>query len=117
MDTIAFYGSIATADAELTSGVLREWLETTALDIKVGRIGVEIVFKGEGRYLYCYETAAERGQAASYLLEGHLEGTLDEARGRLEWLVALFRARSVEARFDYVRVDENGDWLGEELSV
>jgi hypothetical protein len=117
MDTIAFYGSIATADSELASGVLREWLETTALDIKVGRIGVEIVFEDAGFYLYCYEAAAEPGQAASYLLEGHLEGALDEARARLERLVALFRARSVEARIDYVQVDENGDWLGEELSV
>lgn len=116
MDRIAFYGNLKTSDSEAVTRLLRDWLGTDRLDTKVGRMGVEIVHEVEGFYLYCNE-ADRPGMAPFYLLEGHLDGTLDTARARLMELARLCAERNIGRRFEYVQVNEVGDEVSEEYTV
>ncbi|MBZ4422973.1 hypothetical protein [Myxococcus sp. RHSTA-1-4] len=117
MDRIAFYGTLETGDSEAVSRLLRDWLRTERLDMKVGRVGVEIVHEVEGFYLYCHETGSQPGMAPFYLLEGHLDGTLDTASARLKELARLCAERSIGRSLEYVQVNEDGDELSEQFTV
>jgi hypothetical protein len=109
MDRIAFYGNLETGDCEAVTLLLRDWLKTEQLDVKVGRVGLEIVYEVEGFYLYCHEAGSQPGQAPFYLLEGHLDGTLDVANARLKELARLCAERNIGCGFEYVQVNEDGD--------
>jgi hypothetical protein len=117
MDRIAFYGNLKTCDSEVVSRLLRDWLKTGQLDVQVGRVGVEIVHEVEGFYLYCHEAGTQPGRAPFYLLEGHLEGTLDAANARLKELARLCAERNLGCSFEYVQVNEDGDEVSEQFTV
>lgn len=112
-----FHGSIETGDAALIAAALREWLGTNALDEKVRLSGVEMVHEDESSYVYCYDSLATGGRPASHLIEGHLQLAPAEARARFVQLVSSLGARGVSSSVDYVEVDEEGEWLGEEETV
>jgi hypothetical protein len=117
MDRIAFYGTLETGDFEAVSRLLRDWLKAERLDMRVGRVGVEIVHEMEGFYLYCHEAGSQPGMAPFYLLEGHLDGTLDTANGRLKELARLCAQRNIDCSFDYAQVNEEGDEVSEQFTV
>lgn len=117
MEKIAFYGNITTGDAEAVSRLLRDWLKTEQIDVQLGHVGVEIVYEGEGFYLYCHEAGTSPGRAPFYLLEGHQEGTLGAANARLRELARLCAERNLGGSFEYVQVNEHGDEVSEQFTV
>ena len=54
MNKIAFYGSIYSGDYKIVASILKKWLLTDNLDIKIRLSGEEIVYDNEKIYLYCY---------------------------------------------------------------
>jgi hypothetical protein len=117
VERASFHGTIETGDADAVTLVLQNWLKTENLDIRIGRLGVEIVHEDEGLYLYCYEAAAAPADAPFYLLEGRADGALDETGARLQELMKLCRARSIECSAEYVALDETDEEVGEEFTV
>ena len=117
MDMIAFYGHIETDDSKGLSRLLGAWVETRELALKIGRLGVEFVYEDGPFYLYCSEAASGPGIAPSFLLEGHLAGTLEGAELRLRQLSQLCESASLSCRLEYVQVNAAGDEVSEQFSV
>lgn len=116
MSKISFHGSLETGDQERVTSVLKAWAGGP-LQVKVGRIGVEIVFEQPALYLFCHEASTGHDTSPFYLLEGSVLGPLDEAEARLRHLCKLCQDSAVAASIDYVQVDEEGEWLSEELTL
>lgn len=70
------------------------WMQTDKLKLKIKLSADEIV-----------------------LLEGHLFGTLDETKTLLQRLLQLCKGRKISSRFDYARVNEDGDEISEQFHV
>lgn len=117
MDRVSFYGSIKTGDRQIVARLLGDWVKSRELDVRIRLSGVEIVYEDEAVYLYCYEAAIDPGQKPFYLLEGNMAGTLDDANARLSQLLQSCKERGIACTLDYVLVNENGDQVGEELSL
>lgn len=116
MDRAAFYGSIYSGDDQVVAAIFREWLKTDALDIKLRLGGVEIVYD-YGLYLYSYNAAPQEGVPASFLIEGNTSGTLEQVRAQLQQLLQLCKERSLDANFEYVQIDAEGDELSDYFYV
>ncbi|MBB2908922.1 hypothetical protein FHS43_000168 [Streptosporangium becharense] len=114
MNQVSFCGSIDTGDYELVAGLLRDWLRTDALHVKIRLFGEEMTYEDETIYLYCYNALIRPPNAPYFLLEGHTGGTLDEAAGWLRQLTRLCAGRGVSCTIDYQEVDEDGTPVSEE---
>lgn len=117
MDRVAYYGDIDTGDPQVVTRLIQDWLKTEKLSIQVGHVGVEIVYEDEGFYLFCHEAASRPGRAPWYLLEGHMDRTLEAAKAQLRELLLLCRAHDLECSLEYVQVNEDGDEVSEQFTV
>ena len=117
MNRVAFYGSLWTGDYTIAADLLRSWLKTVDLDVKIRLSGEEIVYEDEELYLYCYSAASSQVGEPSFLLEGHTARSLDEARSMLQALSKLCRDQDIEGDFEYVAVNENGDEVSEQFQL
>lgn len=117
MNRIAFYGSLWTSDYTVVVDLIGKWVKTTHLDIKLRLSGEEIVYEDERFYLYCYNAVSSEGVDPSFLLEGNLAGTLDEAGLMLQELAQLCTNHYVAGDFEYVEVNEEGDEVSEQCSL
>lgn len=112
MDKVNFYGSIWTGDHEVVAALIEQWLGVPKVKIRLS--GEEIVYEDPSRYVYCYNAVDVEGVGPSFLLEGHVEGSPDEARELLERLAKACQDRGIKCSFDYVQVDSDGEQIGEE---
>lgn len=117
MNRTAFYGTIYTDDFEVVKRILKKWLGTEALDVKIRLSGEEITYETEEFYLYCHNAIGSQGITPYYLLEGNTSLGLDETRYRLEKLLSLGKAENVVATFEYVEVNDAGEEVTEEFRV
>jgi len=117
MPRIAFYGVLHTGDPFLIADVLGAWVKAGKLPHKVRLGGVEMTHEDAGVYLYCHEDSVAPERPPQFLLEGHREGTLDEARAALVVLRDALGARQVPAKLEYVEVDEDGQELSDQFSL
>ncbi|GAA2851054.1 hypothetical protein GCM10010517_08610 [Streptosporangium fragile] len=112
MNQIDFRGTIDTNDDKLVAGLLRDWLKTDALHVKIRIFGEEMRYEDDTTYLYCYGLGNP-----PFLLEGHTGGTLDEAVAWLRQLKDLFADRGVTCLIDYEEVDEEGTSVSGEFKL
>lgn len=117
MNRIAFYGSIWSGDYQLVANVLREWLKTDELDIKIRLGGEEIVYEDDKIYLYCYNAVADAEEKPSFLLEGNISATLDETKLLLQQLLQLYKSQNIVANFEYVEVNADGDEVSDQFYI
>lgn len=116
MNRIAFYGVLGTGDAPLAAAVLGKWVKASLVPkVRIG--GVEIDHEDERVSLYCHEASVKPGGPPELLLEGSMAGTLEEAKASLVELRDSFRARQVRADLEYVEVDDDGQEVGEQVSL
>ncbi|WP_396147530.1 hypothetical protein [Flavobacterium sp.] len=114
MNKIAFYGSIYSGDYKIVASILKKWLLTDNLDIKIRLSGEEIVYDNEKIYLYCYNAVIDEGEEPSFLLEGNISQTLDQVKALLHQLLQLYREQDINSNFECVEINENGDELSEQ---
>ena len=117
MNKIAFYGRIYSGDYNVVAAILKDWLKTEDLDIKIRLNGEEIVYEAERIYLYCYNSVTNEGAAPNFLLEGNISGTLDEVKVLLEQLLQLYQEQNITTSFEYVEVTEDGDEVTEQFYI
>ncbi|MEH2366556.1 hypothetical protein [Nostoc sp.] len=117
MDKIAFYGSIDSDDYEIVASILKKWLATDNLRIKIRIIGEEIIYENEKIYLYCYNEIIDEGEEASFLLNGNISETLEQVKELLQQLLQLCREQDINSSFQCVEVNENGDEVSEKLYI
>jgi hypothetical protein len=117
MSKIAFYGRIYSGDYRMVAAILKDWLKAEDLDIKIRLGGEEIVYEDELIYLYCYNSAANEGAAANFLLEGNISKTLDEVKVLLQQLLQLYQEQNIISSFEYVEVTEDGDEVTEQFYI
>lgn len=117
MNKIEFFGSIWSGDYKVVAALLGDWLETTDLDIKIRISGEEIVYEDDRLYVYCYSALSSEGVPPSFLLEGHLTGTLDEAKARLQQMLQLCKERQIDGDFECVEVNEDGHEISDQFHI
>lgn len=117
MNKIAFFGSIYSDDYKIVATILKQWLSTDTLDLKIRLSGEEIVYDSEKVYLYCYNAVTNQAEKPSFLLEGNMSGTLDQARSFLKQLLELFGEQSIASSFEYVEVNEDGNEASDEFYI
>lgn len=117
MNKIAFYGSIYSEDYQAISALLKDWIGTDTLDIKIRLGGEEIVYETEELYLYCHNTTSSKESEPRFLLEGNMSGTLDEAKICLQGLLQKCRDKHINGHFEYVEVNEDGDEVSDQFFV
>lgn len=113
MNKIAFQGLIHSGDFKAVSQLMGAWMQTEKLKLKIKLSADEIVYEDKKLYFYCH---SEMGEPL-FLLEGHLFGTLDETKTLLQQLLQLCKGRKISSRFDYARVNEDGDEISEQFHV
>lgn len=117
MNRTAFYGTIYSGDFEVVKSILEKWLGPEVLDVKMRLSGEEITYETEEFYLYCHNAIGSEGVTPFYLLEGNTSSGLDDTKHRLEKLLSLCTAEEVEASFEYVEVNDDGEEVSEEFRV
>ena len=117
MNKIAFYGRIYSGDYKVVAAILKDWLKTEDLDIKIRLGGEEIVYEDERIYLYCYNSVTEERAAPNFLLEGNTSSTLDEVKALLQLLLQLYQEQKIDSSFEYVEVTEDGDEVTEQFYI
>ncbi len=109
-----FYGRIASGDVVIVRQLLQTWLGTERLDEKLKLSGEQLVYEDDR--VYVYASAAAAGSPC-FLLEGHRRAALDEVKPWLQRLLAGCVARGVNATFEYVAVDDDGQEISEQYGV
>ncbi len=117
MNKIAFYGTIYSGDYKVVAAILKNWLKTEDLDIKIRLSGEEIVYETEEFYLYSYNSVTVEGVPPSFLLEGNMSGTLEEVKALLQQLWQLCQEQNITSSFEYVEVTEDGDEVSEQFYI
>jgi hypothetical protein len=117
MNRIAFYGRIYSDDYMVIAALLKNWLKTEDLDIKIRLNGEEIVYEDDQIYLYCYNSVAKEGVTPNFLLEGNMSGTLDAVKVLLHQLLQLCQEQNITSSFEYVEVTEDGDEVTEQFYI
>jgi hypothetical protein len=117
MNKIAFYGSIWSGNYKVVAAVLGKWTKTEDLNIKIRLGGEEIIYEDEQIYLYCYNAVTNEVTPSSFLLEGNISRTLDEAKLLLKQLLELCKAHQIVGSFEYVEVTEYGDEVSNEFYI
>jgi hypothetical protein len=117
MNKIAFYGTIYSDDYNVVAAILKNWLKTEDLDIKIRLSGEEIVYETEEFYLYSYNSVTVEGVPPSFLLEGNMSGTLEEVKVLLQQLWQLCQEQNITSSFEYVEVTEDGDEISEQFYI
>ncbi|MDY6785812.1 MAG: hypothetical protein SW833_25225 [Cyanobacteriota bacterium] len=115
MNKIAFYGSLESDNYKAIASVLKNWLKTEELDIKIRLGGEEIVYENEQLYLYCYNAVSNEGGVQSFLLEGNMSGSLDEAKALLQKLIKSCNNEYITGNFEYVEITEVGDEVSDQF--
>ncbi len=115
MPVVSFAGSIESRDESMVAGILREWLATRELDIKVRVLGWEIVFESPETYVYCYDAVGSPHEEA--FIQGRHNGDVSAAEALLTRLAAILRARRVGFVMEYVPLDDAGNELGPEVRL
>src|SRR5262249_33217482 len=98
MNRVKFFGEAYTHDSETVRSVVAEWVGKPDLAVRIKVLGDQVIYEDDTAYVYG-EIGVTSGQE-DCLLQGHLAAKLDEAKQRLQRLVDLFKARSVEAYLD-----------------
>ncbi|MFN6518729.1 MAG: hypothetical protein RMY29_030145 [Nostoc sp. CreGUA01] len=117
MNKIAFYGTIYSGDYKVVAAILKNWLKTEDLDIKIRLSGEEIVYETEEFYLYSYNSVTVEGVPPSFLLEGNMSGKLEEVKALLQQLWQLCQEQNITSSFEYVEVTEDGDEVSEQFYI
>ncbi|MDZ8109228.1 MAG: hypothetical protein RM338_26875 [Nostoc sp. DedQUE12a] len=117
MNKIAFYGTISSGDYKVVADILKNWLKTEDLDIKIRLSGEEIVYEDEQVYLYSYNSVTVEGVPPSFLLEGNMSRTLEEVKVLLQQLWQLCQEQNLTSSFEYVEVTEDGDEVTEQFYI
>ncbi len=117
VNKIAFYGTIYSGDYKVVAAILKIWLKTEDLDIKIRLSGEEIVYETEEFYLYSYNSVNVEGVPPSFLLEGNMSGTLEEVKVLLQQLWQLCQEQNITSSFEYVEVTEDGDEVSEQFYI
>ena len=113
----SFHASLTNAGFSTVLGVVSAWLDTDDFKIQDRFAGMEIVHEADGVYLFCQESLPARAGSPSFLLEGTIDASPEVA---VEWLRPLRRlceTRGVELQLEYVAVDDNGQQVGDEISL
>ncbi|GAJ80697.1 hypothetical protein NBRGN_029_00250 [Nocardia brasiliensis NBRC 14402] len=111
----SFHGSLETSDPEIVEQVLRAWLSTDTLRMRPRR-GWETYYEADGFELLCYE--AESPSSPDYfLLEGHIDGSVEAAVHRLHQLVEQCRQANIGFAIDYEEVDDDGNPVSAEKTI
>lgn len=114
---IAFYGSLWCADHDEVVAILGEWVEASALDTKTRLFGEEIVYESDQLYFYCYSVDAPPGVGESFLIEGHILGSLEDARSSLRRLSSACAGLQVDSDLEYVEVDTEGKEVSDHFQL
>lgn len=117
VNKIAFYGTIYSGDYKVVAAILKNWLKTEDLDIKIRLSGEEIVYETEEFYLYSYNSVTVEGVPPSFLLEGNMSGKLEEVKALLQQLWQLCQEQNITSSFEYVEVTEDGDEVSEQFYI
>ncbi|MET8877013.1 hypothetical protein [Nocardia sp. NPDC004604] len=80
------------------------------------RRGWETHYESDGFELLCYE-ADPQNPPNYFLLEGHIDDTVDAAVSRLHELAEQCRGANLEFSIDYEEVDADGNPLSEEHTI
>ncbi|MFI5780504.1 hypothetical protein [Nocardia sp. NPDC051570] len=115
MSRTSFHGSFETSSPEAVEGVLRSWLSTDDLRMRLRR-GWETHYETEGFEVLCYEESPQTS-SEGFLLEGHIDGMVDAAASRLQELAEHCRNVKLEFTIDYEEVDLEGNPLSGERSI
>ncbi|BAZ27730.1 hypothetical protein NIES4074_01580 [Cylindrospermum sp. NIES-4074] len=113
----AFYGSIYSGDYQVVANLLKNWVQSEDLNIKIRLSGEEILYEDERLYLYCYNAMDNEGVASSFLLEGNMSGTLDETKVFLQQLRQLCKDQYIIGSFEYVEVTEDGVEVSDQFYI
>ncbi|WP_414550103.1 hypothetical protein [Anabaena sp. CCY 0017] len=117
MNKIAFYGSIYSGDYNIVASILKKWLLTDNLDIKIRLRGEEILYEKEKIYLYCYNAVIDEVEEPSFLLEGNISETLDQVKALLQQLLQKYREQDINSNFECVEINEDGNEVSEQLYI
>jgi hypothetical protein len=117
MDRIEFHGTFNTDDAEVMVGVFKAWLRADSVHSRMRLSGPEIVYEADGLEFLCQDGMTGRGESALFLLQGHLDTTPAAADEKLRLLARICRERHVDFQLEYVAVDEQGQVIGDEISL
>ncbi|MEV2226245.1 hypothetical protein [Nocardia vinacea] len=115
MPSTSFHGSFETGDPEIVEQILRSWLSTDDLRVQPRR-GWETHYETDGFELLCYE-ASPQNPPNYFLLEGHIDGAVEDAVARLHELAEQCRSAKLEFSIDYEEVDAAGNPLSEERTI
>ncbi|MFI6867392.1 hypothetical protein [Nocardia sp. NPDC050406] len=119
MRRTSYCGSIGTGCHDTVEPIIRSWLASwpsaATPHVKIRIFGSEITYEDAVLSLYCYENSVQG--AGDFLLEGHVNAPPDAAVLLLGELVQRCAKQGFAADIDYVEVDEDDTWIGEELTI
>ncbi|WP_157777522.1 hypothetical protein [Nocardia terpenica] len=115
MAITSYHGSIETDSPEAVEQILRAWLSTDDLRMQARR-GWETRYETDGFEMLCYE-ASPQNPPNYFLLEGQIDGTVDNAASQLRKLAEHCRTAGVGFSVDYEEVDADGNPLSEERTI
>jgi hypothetical protein len=115
MKKIAFYGSIWVDDFKIINSILKKWLNVNRLETKIKLSGEEITYQNETIYIYCHADTSSEEEDPSYLIEGEMAASIDDARVKLNNLLKICESYNIEHDFEYVEVDKDGKEVSEQF--
>jgi hypothetical protein len=117
MQRTSFHAWLSGGDFETVLGMLRAWLQTGDFKIQDRLAGMEIVHDADGLYVFCHEGRPTSDSRPNYLMEGKIDANPEDAAERLRPLLQLSESRHIELSLEYVLIDENGEEIGDEISL
>ncbi|PSR68623.1 hypothetical protein C8258_08945 [Nocardia sp. MDA0666] len=116
-EMISFNGDIKIADNRVVRDAFEEWLGTNNTSVKERMSGFELTYEDEDTYVFCYEATVRAGVNPFYLFEGSLEGVESDSIEKLRALIRVCVGKDLECIIDYTPVDDEGDPVGEEVTI
>jgi hypothetical protein len=117
MPSTSFHAWLSGGDFAAVLDMLRAWLQTDDFKIQDRLAGMEIVHDANGLYLFCHEGRPTSDSRPNFLMEGTIGASPEAAAERLRPLLQLSAARQIELSLEYVPIDENGQEIGDEISL
>ncbi|APA97338.1 hypothetical protein [Nocardia seriolae] len=114
---ISFSGDIKMTDSRLVRSAFEEWLDTNRISVKERMSGFELTYEDEDTYVFCYEATVPAGVNPFFLFEGSIKGKESDSINKLKELIRVCAGKGLECIIDYTPVDDEGDPIGEEVTI